>query len=161
MMLHSDQLSGAVGKTSVNGFFLVILSEQQAQSSELVKYEVLDLNALLSEMLIEMSEQDRPELIASLMSNIIHEAATNVVLIKGLEILFDRSLKVDPIRLLRVCAKNKTLLVSWPGDQTSSGLIYASPNHPEYRKYKTSDLSDVIILTADAQLNLKDANEIR
>lgn len=161
MMLYLDQLSGVVDKASVNDFFLVILSGQQAQSSDLVEYETLDLNPLLSERLIEMSEQDRPELIASLMSNIIHETATNVVLITGLEILFDRSLKVDPIRLLRVCAKNKTLLASWPGDQTSSGLIYASPNHPEYRKYKASDLSDVIILTADAQLNLKDANEIR
>jgi len=160
-MLYLDQLSGVVDKASMNEFFLVILSGQQAQSSDLVEYETLDLNRLLSERLIEMSEQDRPELIASLMTNIINEAVKNIVLITGLEILFDRSLKVDPIRLLRVCVKNKTLLASWPGDQTSSGLIYASPSHPEYRKYKTSDLSDVIILTADAQLNLKDANEIR
>jgi len=160
-MLQLDQLCAAVARASVNRSRLVFLSAQQAGHDDLVKCEHLNMNGLLSEQLIGMPKQERTRLVAQLVANLINGAAGDVVLITSLEILFDRSLAVDPIRLLGTCAKNKTLLVCWPGDKTSSGLSYATPSHPEYRTYKASDLSDVIFLTADAQLHLRDVNEIR
>lgn len=160
-MLQLDQLSGAVARASVNRSRLVFLSAQQAEHGDLTEYEFLNMNGLLSERLIGMPKQDRARSIAQLMVSLVSGAVGDVVLITGLEILFDRTLAVDPIRLLGTCAKNKTLLVCWPGDKTSSGLSYASPSHPEHRTYKASDLSDVIFLTADAQLHLRDVNEIQ
>ncbi len=160
-MLQMDRLSDAVAKASINRSRLVFLSAPQAEHSDLVEYESLNLNGLLSEHLINVPKQDRARTIVQIVASFISAASGVVVLLTGLEILFDRSLAVDPIRLLGACAKNKTLLVCWPGDKISSGLSYASPSHPEYRNYKASDLSDVIFLTADAQLHLRDVNEIR
>ncbi len=152
-MLGMDQLSEAMIRASGNRSRLIFIDQFQAKNSDVVEYKSLDMNCLLSEQLINVPKQDRPKVIAQMVADLINAVDSEVVLLIGLEILFDRSLAVDPIRLLVACAKNKTLLVCWPGDKTSSGLSYASPSHPEYRTYKTSDLSDVIFLTADAQLH--------
>ncbi len=160
-MLQLDTLSDAVARASANRSRLVFLSAQQAEHGDLVEYEPLNMNGLLSERLIGVPKQERARSIDQLVFSLVSGSVSEVVLITGLEILFDRSLAVDPIRLLATCAKNKTLLVCWPGDKTTSGLSYATPSHPEYRNYKASDLSDVIFLTADAQLHLRDVNEIQ
>jgi len=115
-------------------------------------YASLDLNKSLSEQLINVPKQDRTKLVSQLVADLIKGVPGESVLICGLEILFDRSLAVDPIRLLSTCAKNKTLLVCWSGDKTSSGLSYAVASHPEHRTYKASDLSGVIFLADYAQL---------
>ncbi|MFC1776116.1 BREX-3 system P-loop-containing protein BrxF, partial [Pseudomonadota bacterium] len=57
---------------------------------------------------------------------------------------FDRSLSLDPIRLLKNCSRKKTLVVCWPGEKSKSGLSYAKASHPEYRTYKANDLTDII-----------------
>lgn len=160
-MLQLEQLNDAIARAAINRSRLVFLSEKQAEHSDLAECEPLSINSLLSAQLIVIPRQDRANAVAQLVARLINATASDVVLITGLQILFDRSLSVDPIRLLASCSKNKTLLVSWPGDKTSSGLSYATPSHPEHRTYKASDLSDVIFLTADAQLHLRDVNEIR
>ncbi len=160
-MLQMERLSEAVARASMNRSRLVCLSTQHVAHGGLTKYPSLDMNGLLSAQLIRMPKQDRARSVAQLVKNLINGCIGDVVLITGLEILFDRCLAVDPIRLLATCAKNKTLLVCWPGDKTSSGLSYATLSHPEHRTYKASGLSDVVFLTAGAQLHLRDVNEIR
>lgn len=160
-MLQLEQLNDAIARAAINRSRLVFLSEQQAEHRDLAECEQLSINSLLSAQLIVIPRQDRAKAVAQLVARLINATASDVVLITGLQIFFDRSLSVDPILLLASCSKNKTLLVSWPGDKTSSGLSYATPSHPEHRTYKASDLSDVIFLTADAQLHLRDVNEIR
>jgi hypothetical protein len=160
-MLEMDNLDKAVARASINRSRLVFLSTTQVAQAKQYMFASLDLNYALSAPLTNTPKQDRPKLVGQLIAALINDVHGERILITGLEILFDRSLAVDPIRLLSTCAKNKTLLVSWPGDKTSSGLSYAAPSHPEHRTYKASDLSDVIFLTADTQLHLRDVNEIR
>jgi len=152
-MLEMDHLDEAVSRAQMNRVSLVFLSTEQANSEDLKSYSALNLNALLSELLLELPRKNRAREVAPLVEKLVNEVSEKVVLLHGIEILFDRCLAVDPVRLLCACAKNKTLLVSWPGDRTNSGLSYATPGHSEYRSYKASDLSDVIFLTADAQLH--------
>jgi len=148
-MLYSKQLSDALAMARVNRSRLVFFSAQQSECIDLFECVHLNMNSLLSEQLIGMPKQDRARSITQLVVNLVGGAAGDMVFITGLHILFDRNLAVDPIRLLGTAAKNKTLLVCWPGDKTSSGLSYAVHGHPEHRTYKTSDLSDVVFLTAD------------
>lgn len=152
-MLTMDSLSEAIARASLNRSRLVFLSDDQSSRAEFSSYDLLNLNKSLSEQLMNVPRQERAKSVGQMVDSLISGNSSNEVLIDGIEILFDRSLAVDPIRLLGTCAKNKTLLVCWPGDKTSSGLSYAVPSHPEHRTYKTSDLNDVIILNADAQLH--------
>ncbi len=39
----------------------------------------------------------------------------DVVLLDNLEILFDTALEVEPLRLLQVSSRNRTIVASWNG----------------------------------------------
>ena len=54
----------------------------------------------------------------------------------NLEILFDTALEVEPLRLLQVSSRNRTIVASWSGDYRDSTLTYAEPGHPEFVQFK-------------------------
>lgn len=149
-MIHLDSLSEALKKAAVNRSRLIVLANKQTED---IEYPQLNLNQELSELLIKFSKKERSKYVAQLVGQLVVGASSNVVLLFGLEILFDRSLAVDPLRLMKNCSKNQTLLIVWPGDITKLGLSYALPSHPEYRTYKASELSDLVFLATNAQLH--------
>lgn len=149
-MLRFDDLDTAIKTAATNRSKLVF--EPTEQSGELDRTEIfrVNINKALSEQLIGVPQSDRAKSVERIIADLIDTAQSAVVQLTGLEILFDRSLSIDPIRLLHACAKNKTLLVRWPGEVSNDGLSYAVPSHPEYRSYRASDLSDVILLTSES-----------
>jgi hypothetical protein len=61
------------------------------------------------------------------------------VVLDNLEILFDKDLKQDPLRLLQGLSRNRAVVASWNGSMTSGRLLYAETGHPEYRSYNAVD----------------------
>ena len=59
---------------------------------------------------------------------------TETLFLSDIEILFDRLLNLDPIKLLKAAARNRGIIVNWPGkiDFDSDSLFYAKPGHSEY-----------------------------
>jgi len=108
----------------------------------------VNLSLSLSEKLIEVPRQDRAKSAASLFAKLLHELNTRVLLLNHIEILFDKTLSIEPLKLLQSNAKNLTLVVAWPGEKTTSSLTYAMPSHPEYRYYKASDFGETIFVDA-------------
>ena len=49
--------------------------------------------------------------------------------------LFDSTLKQDPLRLLQHASRNRTVVAAWTGTFANGYLSYAAPDHPEYRRY--------------------------
>jgi hypothetical protein len=62
------------------------------------------------------------------------------VLLDNLELLFDVSLRLDPLRCLQDLARDTTIVAAWNGTVTAGHLTYATPGHPEYRRYALEDL---------------------
>ena len=146
-------LVDALAHASLKRSRLVFVSNVQASNVELANYTSIDLNVAISERLIAVSKRERAKEVVPATNEIVSYIVGDVGLVTGLEILFDRNLAVDPLHLLAGCAKTKTLLVCWPEEVSDSGISYAVPSHPEYRRYRASDLNDMIYLTADAQLH--------
>jgi len=61
-------------------------------------------------------------------------------MLDNLEILFDVSLKLDPLRCLQDVARDRTVVAAWNGAVTAGHLTYATPDHPEYRRHALEDL---------------------
>ena len=59
----------------------------------------------------------------------------DVILLDNIEVLFDVSLKQDPLRLLQGLSRNKTVVAAWSGSIDGEHMVYATPDHPEYRRY--------------------------
>ena len=59
----------------------------------------------------------------------------DLLLIDNIELLFDASLTLNPLDLLKRQAQFKKVIGIWPGDLRDGRLVYAELNHPEYRDY--------------------------
>ena len=99
---------------------------------------VVNVNLALSSQLLELTTKQRPLKLPKILGQIVDNADPPVVL-DNLEILFDKSLKQDPLRLLQGISRNRSVVASWNGAVTDGMLFYAEPGHPEYWRYESVD----------------------
>jgi len=66
-------------------------------------------------------------------------APDDLLLLDNIELLFDRSLQLDPLDLLKRHAHARRVVAVWPGelqgDARTGRLTYADMGHPEYQDY--------------------------
>ena len=108
-------------------------------------FRYINLNLELSRALLELTERQRILRLPLLVDEISGKTGDQVVLIDNLEILFEVSLKQDPLRLLQQISRNRTVVATWNGTIAGGYLTYAAPNHPEYRRYPAHDLLAVTL----------------
>src|SRR5712691_5248462 len=99
-----------------------------------------NLNLELSQRLLGLTERQRSLQVFRLLNEIVEENGAQVVLLDNIELLFDTSLKQDPLRLLQGISRNRTVVASWNGSIENEHLIYAQPDHSEYHRYPTTGL---------------------
>lgn len=99
---------------------------------------VVNVNLALSSELLELTTKQRALRLPGVLDQIADQTKAPVVL-DNLEILFDKELQQDPLRLLQSIARNHTVVASWNGTVTSGRLMYAELDHPEYRSYDSVD----------------------
>lgn len=100
---------------------------------------IVNVNLDLSRRMLDLTERQRALQLPRLLSEIVGAAATDVVLLDNIEVLFDVSLKQDPLRLLQGLSRNRTVVAAWGGEISDEYLFYATPDHPEYRRYPVRD----------------------
>ena len=76
----------------------------------------------------------------------------NRLYLTDIEILFDPSLRINPINLFRDIARNQIVIVNWPGkiNFSEGKLTYASPEHAEYF---STDITDDILFFDESGRN--------
>jgi len=89
--------------------------------------------------MLELTERQRALQLPRLLREIVDDAASEVVLLDNLEILFDVSLKQDPLRLLQGLSRNKTVVAAWNSSIDNDHMTYAVPDRPEYQRYLVRD----------------------
>jgi hypothetical protein len=109
---------------------------------------LVNINLELSRRMLELTERQRTLQLPGLLSELVDGLANDVVLLDNIEVLFDVSLKQDPLRLLQGLSRNKTIIAAWSGSIDGDRMIYATPGHPEYKRYESRDLLVVTSETA-------------
>ncbi len=94
----------------------------------------------LGERLLDLSVRQRPLRVGRLLQEIVGGTTGEAVVLDNLEILFERSLAQDPLRLLQSLSRNRTVVAIWSGMLDDGSLTYAVPGHPEHRRYPATDL---------------------
>ena len=118
-----------MGKTNC----LRALAEQQG-------FRYINVNLELSRCLLDLTERQRALQTPRLLADVVSKNGEHVVLLDNIEILFDVTLKQDPLRLLQGLSRNRTAVTAWSGAVVDRLLLYAQPDHPEYRRYPVDDL---------------------
>ena len=106
---------------------------------ERVGAPIVNVNLDLSRQMLDLTERQRALQLPRLLREMLNNAAGEVVLFDNIEILFDVALKQDPLRLLQGLSRNKTVVAAWNGSIDGNHMIYAVPDHPEYRRYMVRD----------------------
>lgn len=108
---------------------------------------LINVGVELSRRLLELSEWQRPIRVGSLLEQIVAEIEGNVVLLDNIEIVFDVALRQDPLRVLKSLSRKRTVVAAWSGSMDRGHILYAVPQHPEYRRYP---LDGVLTVGAEA-----------
>ena len=100
---------------------------------------LVNVNLELSRRMLDLTERQRALQLPRLLAEIVGASAADVILLDNVEVLFDVSLKQDPLRLLQGLSRNKTVVAAWSGSIDGQHMVYATPDHPEYRRYPIRD----------------------
>ena len=108
---------------------------------------LINVNLDLSRRMLELTERQRALQLPRLLSEMVSAAQTELILLDNIELVFDVSLKQDPLRLLQGLSRNRTVVASWSGAIDGDHIVYATPDHPEYRRYPSRDVLVVSLET--------------
>jgi GTPase SAR1 family protein len=105
--------------------------------------KVMNVGAALGKRLAALPRRQRArqaframrELANEYASGNLQYASCELLLLDNIELLFDKSLKLDPLVLLKRLADARCVVAVWPGELRDGRLIYAEMRHPEYQDY--------------------------
>ena len=100
---------------------------------------LLNLNLELSRRMLDLTERQRALELPKVLEDVVGRDE-RLVLLDNIEILFDVTLKQDPLRLLQGVSRNRTVVAAWNGTLENGYLSYATPEHPEYQRYPSREL---------------------
>jgi len=105
------------------------------------------VNLELARRMLDLTFRQRSLLLQRLLAEIVSTQSADVILLDNIEVLFDVSLQQDPLKLLQSLSRNKTVVAAWSGSIDGEHLFYATPDHPEYKRYP---LRDFLVVNPEA-----------
>ena len=124
---------------------LVFVSGEVVKSgqdiAERLGLQRINVGEELGGKLLEVPARRRPLKVAGLLEDSVNAAGANGVVLDRIEILFEESLKAEPLTLLRNLSRKRLVIAMWSGKIEADSLVYGSPGHPEYRSYPARDLN--------------------
>ena len=154
----ATKLERAIQEAGSQYFRLVLLVGAQGSGktatlrdmAQKTRWPLINVNLELSKSMLELTRSQRPRQVEPLLKQIIGAICGDVVLLDNLEILFDAGLEVDPLRLLQILSRNRTIVASWNGNYQDAALTYAEPGHPEFIQLKHVE---AIVVTVDPNVH--------
>ena len=101
--------------------------------------QLMNLNLELSRRMLDLTERQRALQLPRVLEEVVGRDEP-LVLLDNIEILFDVTLEQDPLRLLQGVSRNRTVVATCNGTLENGYLSYATPEHPEYRRYPRREL---------------------
>ena len=129
--------------TSLNSKLVLLVGPPRSgKSALLVKLSerrntlVLNVGAALGRQLLAIPSTRRHLQAADLLKDLADETACEgMLLLDNIELLFDRTLQLNPLDLLKRHAHARRVIAVWPGELRERRLSFAATGHPEYQDY--------------------------
>jgi Cdc6-like AAA superfamily ATPase len=101
----------------------------------------LNVGVLVGSRLAPLTQRHCQLSVNRLLCELADEHATTAsLLVDDIELLFDRSLHVSPLNILKQQAHARRVVAVWPGELRDGRLKYAEMGHPEYQDYSAEGL---------------------
>lgn len=139
-----ERLNGIVDDVlGLNSKLVLLIGPSRSGKSNLLeqlavrrKARVLSVGAALGRELLTAPSFRRGLQAADLLNGLVKEFASHgLLLVDNIELLFDRTLQLSPLDLLKRHAHGRRVIAAWPGELRDNRLLYATAGHPEHRDY--------------------------
>jgi len=128
---------------SLNNKLALLIGQPRSGKSSLLmqlsarrQVSVLNIGAALSRELLVVPSTRRHLHAADLLKSLAdHFASNGLLLIDNIEVLFDRTLQLSPLDILKRHAHARRVIAVWPGELREDRLSYATTGHPEHQDY--------------------------
>jgi hypothetical protein len=129
--------------SSLKSKLILLIGPPRSGKSDLLRQlsarrqaKVLNVGAVLGRELLTVPNTRRHLQAADLLKGITDDVAGNgLLLMDNIELLFDRTLHISPLDLLKRHAQARRVVSVWPGELRENRLSYAATGHPEYQDY--------------------------
>ena len=153
-LLVSPILADAVTEAGTSYYRLVLLVGPHGSGKTRVLraasaengWPVIQLGADIARSLVELPPARRSFAASEAVATLVTGQTAKTVAVDNVEILFDPSLRLQPLDLLKQLSRSTTLIVAWPGTSDGTVLTYAEPGRPEY---STLDTTGVTVLPVE------------
>lgn len=96
----------------------------------------LNVGSQLGHRLAGVPHKQRPLEVTGFLRELADQHANgDLLLLDNIELLFDRTLRLDPLDLLKRHAHARRVVAVWPGELRDRRLTYANMGHPEHQDY--------------------------
>lgn len=141
MLAKLERLISDIG--DLNSSLILLVGSSRSGKSQLLRQlgcklniEPLNISLELGRKLAATSNNNRGFVVGDMLREIVEKKRTDdPLLIDNLELLFEQSLKVDSLQLVRRLAHSSRVVAVWPGELRGDRLIYADMSHPEHCDY--------------------------
>jgi hypothetical protein len=148
-----ERLLGEIGQFNTK-LILVVGPSRSGKTNLLrelgakLKIEPLNVGAELGRRLASTPKNKRAFSAGELLRNIADEREDDPLLLDNAELLFEPSLKINPLEILKRLAHSRRVIAVWPGEMRGNRLLYADMSHPEHRDYSRDG---VIVFDVEAK----------
>ena len=97
--------------------------------------ELIELGKGLSAALIDVSASLRAASVEDCFARLLEDRPGPILCLDHLEILFEPSLRLNPVELLKNSSRHRLLVASWPGTIQGDRITFGPEEHPAHRKY--------------------------
>lgn len=101
----------------------------------------INIGSVVGKELRKIPSKNRSLEVSKLLRNQIESfPADTPALLSHIELLFDKTLRLSPVEVLKQLSRQKPIIVTWPGELRHGRLSYAEVGHPEHRDYSIDGL---------------------
>lgn len=104
----------------------------------------VELGKKLSEALLEVPAPLRTASVEECFAACFGESSCPVTCLNHLEILFESSLRINPVTLVKRASRHALIVAAWPGLTKDGQLTFGSPDHPAFMEPSKQDLESLV-----------------
>lgn len=141
MLVQLEQLATEIG--ALHSKLILVIGAPHAGKTALLsafaegmKVRTLNVGSELARRLAAIPQKQRHlQASISLRELADQHAKGDLLLMDNIEFLFDTSLQLNPLDLLKRHAHSRRVVAVWPGELRNGRLTYADMGHPEHQDY--------------------------
>jgi hypothetical protein len=138
---------------------LVIVGSKASGKTDLLQKISAQLNCPtvnvgkeVSERLLSLTVRQRRLKAEEVLAEALDATNHREICLDNIEVLFDPTLKLNPVNLLLNLSRNRVLIAAWNGQLDGGSLVYAYPEHPEHFRGPANGFP--VVTVADEKFHL-------